>query len=84
MKKTRLFFTGCLMLLAVIMCIVCGFYRTPTALASEYSETPVPVESEYNETPASEYANNCDGIGYLPPDPNLTEAENRGRCTWYL
>ena len=26
----------------------------------------------------------CGELGYLPPDPNLTEAENRGRCTWYL
>ncbi|MBW4597255.1 MAG: hypothetical protein KME46_31255 [Brasilonema angustatum HA4187-MV1] len=75
------------MLLAVIICIVCGFYGTPTVLASEYSETSVPVASKYNETSASEYseyAENCDNIGYLPPNPNLTEAENRGRCTWYL
>lgn len=30
--------------------------------------------------------NPCAEIGYLPPyyDENLTEAENRGRCTWYL
>ncbi|WP_017715969.1 hypothetical protein [Kamptonema formosum] len=26
----------------------------------------------------------CEDIGYLPPARNLTEAENRGRCTWYL
>jgi hypothetical protein len=71
------------MLLAVIICIICGFYGTSTVLASEYSES-VPVASEYDETPGSGYADNCDGIGYLPPDPNLTEAENRGRCTWYL
>ena len=26
----------------------------------------------------------CGDLGYLPPDPNLSEAENRGRCSWYL
>ena len=69
------------MLFAVILCIVWGF--TPTVLASQYSES-VPVKSEYSKTPASENAENCDGIGYLPPNPNLNEAESRGRCTWYL
>ncbi len=70
------------MLLTVIMCIICGFYGASTAFASEYSTSP--VKSEYNQTPASEYVDNCDGIGYLPPKQNLTEAESRGRCTWYL
>jgi len=70
------------MLLTVIMCIIYGFYGE-SALASEYSQ-PVPVESEYNETPASESVDNCDGLGYLPPNPKLTDAESRGRCTWYL
>src|SRR5579883_1973387 len=84
MKRMRLILKSCLMLLTVIMlCIICGFYGTSTALASEYSE-PVSVKSEYNETPVAEDANNCDGLGYLPPNSNLTKAENRGRCTWYL
>lgn len=26
----------------------------------------------------------CGNLGYLPPDPSLSEAENRGRCNWYL
>ncbi|WP_026135035.1 hypothetical protein [Scytonema hofmannii] len=86
MKKTSLLFTTCL-LLAVIMFIVCGFYGTPTAFASESSETSIPVATEYKKASNAEYSddvNNCDGIGYLPYDDNLTDAEKRGRCTWYL
>ena len=26
----------------------------------------------------------CGDLGYLPPDPNLSEEENKGRCAWYL
>ncbi|MCP3962190.1 MAG: hypothetical protein GY719_30475 [bacterium] len=26
----------------------------------------------------------CGDLGYLPPDPSLSEAENKGRCAWYL
>jgi hypothetical protein len=70
--------------------------ETPAAVASESEETPAAVASESEETPAavaSEYnkydqydpdTNYCGDMGYLPADPNLTEAENRGRCTWYL
>jgi hypothetical protein len=84
MKKMRLILKSCLMLLTVIMlCIICGFYGTSAALASEYGES-VSEKTEYNQTPASEDANNCDGLGYLPPNPKLTKAESRGRCTWYL
>ncbi|WP_334980736.1 SDR family NAD(P)-dependent oxidoreductase [Nostoc sp.] len=68
------------------MFIVCGFYGTPTALADEYSETPAPISNKYSDTGVSEYPDNCEGIGYLPEytKENLTDAEKRGRCTWYL
>ncbi|MEM7356613.1 MAG: hypothetical protein AAF657_37705, partial [Acidobacteriota bacterium] len=26
----------------------------------------------------------CGELGYLPPDPNLSDEENLGRCAWYL
>lgn len=83
MKKTSLIMMSCLMLLALIIFIISGFYGTPTALASEYSETPA-ATSQYQENPSDLYNKYCEDIGYLPPDPTLTEAENRGRCTWYL
>lgn len=83
MKKKSLVLTGCMMLLAVIL-LIGGFYGTPTALAAEYDQTPTTQTSEYNETSADTDTNYCGDIGYLPPNPNLTEAENRGRCTWYL
>lgn len=86
MKKAHLVLTRCLMLLALIM-LIGGFYGTPKALAAESNETPAAVASEYseyNETPKALDTNYCEGIGYLPPNPKLTDAENRGRCTWYL
>lgn len=128
MKKLRLVFTYCLMLLTLIM-VIGSFGGTPIALAIESEEAPVAVSSEsieapvaapseseekpvaapsksgetsvvakesekapvlaasdYQETPEPEYADDCDGIGYLPypPNQNLTEAQKRGRCTWYL
>lgn len=83
MKKPRLVFTCYLVILALITLIGC-FYGTPTALATESDETPTTLTSEYNETPVDSDTNYCGDIGYLPPNPNLTEAENRGRCTWYL
>jgi hypothetical protein len=75
MKKTSLIWKCCLMLLSVIIFIISGFSGTPTALAREYTDTPV-----------YDYVDNCDGIGYLPPytQENLTDAQKRGRCTWYL
>ncbi|MDR9893777.1 hypothetical protein G7B40_004210 [Aetokthonos hydrillicola Thurmond2011] len=82
MKRISLILKGCLMLLTVIVCLICG-YGVSTALASEYSQ-PVPIASEYDKTPTSESSDNCDGLGYLPYNSQLTEAENRGRCTWYL
>ncbi|MBE9053286.1 hypothetical protein IQ243_23250 [Nostocales cyanobacterium LEGE 11386] len=86
MRKIRLIWKGCLMFLTVAIFLVCGLYGTPTALASEYSETPTLIANEYNDTATSDYADNCDGIGYLPSytDGELTDAEKRGRCTWYL
>lgn len=86
MKKTSLIFKGCLLLLFVTMFIVCGFYETPTALADEYSEIPASISTEYSNSGVSEYPDNCDGLGYLPDytKENLTDAEKRGRCTWYL
>lgn len=86
MNRTPLILKGCLMLLAVIMFIVCGS-GTPTAIASEYGEKPILVANESNDTSAffkADDANNCDGIGYLPSKEKLTDAESRGRCTWYL
>ncbi len=83
MKKARVILTGCMMLLALMM-LIGGFYGTPTALAAEYNRTPITQTSEYNQTSADPEANACKDIGYLPPNPDLTEAENRGRCTWYL
>ncbi|WP_292869210.1 hypothetical protein [Nostoc sp. LPT] len=58
----------------------------PTALADEYSEIPTSISTEYSDTGVSEYPDNCEGIGYLPEytKENLTDAEKRGRCTWYL
>jgi hypothetical protein len=75
MKKTSLIWKCCLMLFSVIIFIISGFSGIPTVLASEYTDTPV-----------YDYVDNCDGIGYLPPytQENLTDAEKRGRCTWYL
>ncbi|XHR83405.1 MAG: hypothetical protein ACFKPT_03255 [Gloeotrichia echinulata GP01] len=86
MKKTSLILKGCLMFLSVMIFIISGLNGTPAALASEYSETPVLVANEYTDTPVYDYVDNCDGIGYLPPytKENLTDAEKRGRCTWYL
>ncbi|MBD2495907.1 hypothetical protein [Nostoc sp. FACHB-280] len=83
MNKIRLLWKGCLVVGAAIAIIICGWYSTPTALAGEYGETPAPISKEYND---AGYADNCDGIGYLPPytKENLTDAEKRGRCTWYL
>jgi len=68
---------------AAIAIICCGWYSTPTALASEYSETPAPISNQYND---GAYTDNCDGLGYLPPYTHepLTDAEKKGRCTWYL
>lgn len=86
MKKAHLVLTRCLMLLALIM-LIGGFYGTPKALAAESNETPAAVASEYseyNETPKALDTNYCEDIGYLSPNPKLTDAENRGRCTWYL
>jgi hypothetical protein len=73
------------MFLSVMIFIISGLNGTPAALASEYSETPVLVANEYTDTPVYDYVDNCDGIGYLPPytKENLTDAEKRGRCTWY-
>jgi hypothetical protein len=73
MKKTRQFFMGCLMLLVLLIFIVGGFYGKPEALAGEYNKTLSDRDNNY-----------CEGLGYLPPNPELTESENRGRCTWYL
>ncbi|BAY16852.1 hypothetical protein NIES21_26860 [Anabaenopsis circularis NIES-21] len=83
MNKIRLLWKGCLVVFAATAITFCGWYSTPIALASEYSETPAPISNEYND---AAYTDNCDGIGYLPPytKENLTEAEKRGRCTWYL
>jgi mono/diheme cytochrome c family protein len=92
MKQSRLLLTGCAMLFAVLILTIGGIYAAPTALADEYTKTSVAANSDYGDSnsgykpPSSDadYTNNCDGLGYLPPDPNLTDAENRGRCTWYL
>ena len=83
MKKPRLVLTCYLVILALITLIGC-FYGTPTALATESDQTPTTLTSEYNETPVDLDTDYCGDIGYLPANPNLTEAENRGRCTWYL
>lgn len=81
--KARLVLISCTMFLALIM-LIGNFYGTAKALAAEYDRTPTTQSSEYNETPVDTNTNYCEDIGYLPPNPNLTEAENRGRCTWYL
>ena len=81
--KARLVLIGCMMFLALIM-LIGNFYGTAKALAAEYDRTPTTQSSEYNETPVDTNTNYCEDIGYLPSNPNLTEAENRGRCTWYL
>ena len=81
--KARLVLIGCTMFLALIM-LIGNFYGTAKALAAEYDRTPTTQTNEYNETPVDTNTNYCEDIGYLPPNPNLTEAENRGRCTWYL
>ncbi|MBE9209821.1 hypothetical protein IQ244_25670 [Nostoc sp. LEGE 06077] len=83
MNKIRLLCKGCLVVFAAIAITFCSWHSTPIALASEYSETPASISNEYND---AAYTDNCDGIGYLPPytKENLTEAEKRGRCTWYL
>jgi len=81
MKKARMVLTGCMMLLALIL-LIGSFYATPT-VAAELNQTSKTQTSEYNQTPVFD-TNYCGDIGYLPPNPNMTEAENRGRCTWYL
>ncbi|HEY9605508.1 MAG TPA: hypothetical protein V6C85_28140 [Allocoleopsis sp.] len=55
--------------------------ETP-AVANDYQETPATASSNYQET--ADYTDNCDGIGYVPRDPTFTDAEHRGRCTWYF
>ena len=44
-----------------------------------------------DSAPVDDYADDpylkdspCGDLGYLPPDPSLSEAESRGRCNWYL
>jgi hypothetical protein len=59
------------------------FFFTPIPIASEYGASPA-SSSEYPQTPYDPATNICGDLGYLPPSPELTEAENRGRCTWYL
>jgi hypothetical protein len=98
MKKKSLFRVSCLMLLVATV-LISGIYGTPTALASEFNPNPALVSSkssESNPTPVStsnsteyptsgdELTNYCGDIGYLPPKSDLSEEENRGRCTWYL
>lgn len=86
MKKAREIITGCLVILTLVLIVACC-YGTPTALAAESEQTPTTQTSEYseyNEKPIDPDTNYCGDIGYLPANPNLTEAENRGRCTWYL
>ncbi|HEY9729767.1 MAG TPA: hypothetical protein V6D50_25230 [Chroococcales cyanobacterium] len=55
--------------------------ETPT-VANDYQSTPATASSDYQET--ADYTDNCDGIGYVPRDPTFTDAEHRGRCTWYF
>lgn len=77
MNKLRLFLTGCLMCIALMMLIGC---LPGDALASEYNDTTA-ATTTYDESSGKNY---CGELGYLPPNPNLSDAENRGRCTWYL
>lgn len=79
--KARLILTGCMLLLASILLV--SSYGTYTALAAQYDQTPTTQNNEYNQA-SGDTTNYCEDIGYLPPSPDLTEAENRGRCTWYL
>jgi hypothetical protein len=84
-RAREIIITGCLVILALIL--PWGFYRTPIAMAAQSEPTPIAQTSgysEYSDRPADPNVNYCGDIGYLPPNPNLTEAENRGRCTWYL
>ncbi len=77
MKKLQIFVKFCLMLLVCVMVAIGGL-----ALADESNQKP--RASEYQQTPTAEVTNYCGDIGYLPPNPQINEAENRGRCTWYL
>lgn len=80
MNRISLMVRGYLMFLAVITLLFFGFHQIP-AVANENA-----IKAEYQDSPATEYVDNCDGIGYLPEytKGTLTEAEKRGRCTWYL
>ncbi len=79
MNKLRSLLTSCLMCISLIMLIGC-FWGTPDALASEDNLATAPTNA-YDESSGKNY---CADLGYLPPNPNLNDAENRGRCTWYL
>lgn len=41
-------------------------------------------ESYLGSYPEGYSDTNPDNLGYLPPDPHLSDAENRGRQTWYF
>lgn len=60
----------CVVLLGCIVALGCGGGDYPPV--GDYAEDPYLKESP------------CGELGYLPPDPNLSDAENRGRCSWYL
>lgn len=80
MKKKRLGIIGWIIFLASILCIN-GFYGMPTAIAAQSDRSLI---AQYAQPLTDTEVNYCNELGYLPPDPNLTEAENQGRCTWYL
>jgi hypothetical protein len=87
MKKINRILRGYAILIVAIFFVIGCLWKTPIALGQEYTETPGLTSNEYVKTGESSYAedlNNCDGLGYLPDDPNLTLSEKKGRCTWYL
>jgi hypothetical protein len=79
-------FLFCLLLISCF-CFpsVAAAVEYPSSDVSTPESTSAPTnQSQYPDSAYDPSTNACGELGYLPANPALTEAENRGRCTWYL